>query len=48
VTPITATPEQMFRDIKVTRRDIGYVKRRVGRMVAGRMAVPFLLAAELG
>jgi hypothetical protein len=49
ITPITATPEQMFRDIKVIRRDIGYVERRVGeRMVAGRMAVPFLLAAELG
>src|ERR1700741_3572594 len=49
VTPITATPQNIFRDIKVVRRDIGYVERRVGeRMVAGRMAVPFLLAAELG
>jgi len=49
VTPITATPQEIFRDIKVLRRDIGYVKKRIGeRMVAGRMAVPFLLAAELG
>jgi hypothetical protein len=49
VTPVTVNPQEMSQDIKLLRRNIGYVEKRIGeRMVAGRMAVPFLLAAELG
>jgi len=49
VTPITVTPQHIFRDTTVIDRDIAYVAKRLGeRLVAGRMAVPFLLAAELG
>jgi hypothetical protein len=49
LTPITVMPQNVFRDIRVIDRDVGFVAKRLGeRLVAGRMAVPFLLAAELG
>lgn len=48
-TPITVKPEYVFRDPEVIDRDVAYVVKRVGeRMVAGRMAIPFLQQAQLG
>jgi hypothetical protein len=41
---ITARPQYCFRDLSLIEDDIGFTVRQVGmRMVAGRMAVPFLM-----
>jgi len=48
-TPITVKPQYVFRDYKSIDRDVGFVVKRVReRMVAGRMAIPFLQQAQLG
>lgn len=48
-TPITVKPEYVFRDPEVIDLDAAYGVKRVGeRMVAGRMAIPFLQQAQLG
>ncbi|MGC2223474.1 MAG: hypothetical protein WA624_14510, partial [Methylocella sp.] len=48
----TRTPvklQHVFRDAKVIDRETNFVARRLGeRLVAGRMAIPFLQKAELG
>lgn len=49
IAPIYVRPQHVFRDRKAIDRDVAFVGKRLGeRMVAGRMAVPFLWAAELG
>lgn len=48
-TRITVKPQHVFRDAKVIDRDTNFVAKRLGeRLVAGRMAIPFLQKAELG
>jgi hypothetical protein len=48
-TPITVKPQYVFRDRRIINRDIAFVARRLGeRMVAGRMALPFLRQAVPG
>jgi hypothetical protein len=48
-TPITAAPQYVFRDRKYIDKDVRIVEKRLGeRMVAARMAVPFLRRAALG
>jgi hypothetical protein len=48
-TPITVRPQQVFRHPDRIDSDVAFVgKRFCERMVAGRMAVPFFLRAELG
>jgi hypothetical protein len=49
IAPISVKPQYVFRDRAVIDRDFGFVAKRVEeRLVAGRMAVPFLLRAEQG
>lgn len=48
-TPIIVKPQYVFHDPDVLDRDVPYVVKRVGeRMVAGRIAIPFLQQAQLG
>jgi hypothetical protein len=48
-TPITVKPPYVFRDPKDIDSDVRFVEKRLGeRMVAGRMAIPFLRRAESG
>jgi hypothetical protein len=45
----TVNLQHVFRDAKVIDRETNFVARRLGeRLVAGRMAIPFLQKAELG
>lgn len=49
VTPITAKPQYIFRDLGTVARDVTFAGKRFGvRMVAGRMAVPFFQHACQG
>jgi hypothetical protein len=48
-TRTTVKLQHVFRDAKVIDRETNFVARRLGeRLVAGRMAIPFLQKAELG
>jgi hypothetical protein len=48
-TSILVKPQHVFRDAKVIDRDTKFVAKRLEkRLVAGRMAIPFLQKAELG
>jgi hypothetical protein len=48
-TPITVKPQYVFRDRRIIDRDARIVEKRLGeRMVAGRMAIPFLQQSALG
>lgn len=47
--PITVKPQYVFRRLEIIDRDVGFVERRLGeRMVAGRMAIPYLQKAFTG
>jgi hypothetical protein len=49
LTPIMVKPQYVFRDRKIIDRDVRIVEKRLGeRMVAGRMAIPFLQRSALG
>jgi len=49
MTPVPVKLPYVFRDTKRVDRDVRTIERRIGeRMVAGRMAVPFLWHAEMG
>ncbi|MDR3531767.1 MAG: hypothetical protein P4L90_14600 [Rhodopila sp.] len=48
-TPVTVKPRYLFRDLAQIDQDVAFVGRRLGeRMVAGRMAIPFLHHADTG
>ncbi len=48
-TPVPVKLRYVFRDAKRVDRDFQFVGRRISdRMIAGRMAVPFIWRAELG